>query len=120
MSITERAQKVLAEIKERRAVIARATPGPWSAEYYDVETTRLYYRDSTRLADFAVRDGTRKHPDATFIVASRNERDTELQCLETVIEGFFEVESYWQDSEHSKIFRERALAALFDQWEGSK
>ena len=139
MSIIERATKVLAEIKERRAVIAKATDSPWKAipgDSYSAyptvmrgESPHFIILDATEPEGENIDKDTRWYgvdADAVFIADSRNWRDTELACLELAIEALLEINKY--DSGNgcctygcdTPTVAEMRLTALCNQWEASK
>jgi len=98
MSLTDRCQLALAEIARRRAVIAKATDAPWQSD-----PEEGVYNASVRCGmsepwtgDFVA--SVLKESDATFIAASRNERDGELAGLATAIEGLSEQRNYLEQS----------------------
>ena len=109
MSITDRAQKVLAEIDAALALAEKATKGPWIAEdswvgkgNSAVATTCHYAHDA----------------DAT----SRTLLPASLRCLKTAIEGLMAAREWNEQTgeEFLPRYASEALTAICDQWQAGR
>lgn len=125
MNITEKAALVLREIKERRAVIAKASAGPWTFHGGANNGWEAHGPWDNPVAIEPWHGGPEhtQHEElfrstGRFIVASRNERDTELQCLETAIEGHNEIMQSYMPVDRAHRYASDALTTLCEQWQG--
>jgi len=112
-SLADRVAAVRQQIAERRAVIAKATLGPWHTFPFGSGNASVRYGTASTLLPVLA------ECDANFIVASRNERDAELLCLDTMLEGLLRVYSN-EPPGNAKHDACTSLTTLFDQWEEAK
>ena len=95
MNITDRAQKVIAEIDAALAVSEKATPGPWADRFNHESAFGPMHQVMTEERPgycWAINGlgGDMSPADAAFIAASRTLLPTSLRCIKTAIEALLQ------------------------------
>ena len=122
MKITERAAKVLQEIRAERALAEKVTENFSIGDGYDEDGSLIvsggdYFGDTLiGLSDTYENCRT----DCRFVAASRTLTPKLLHMMETAIEGLLPICELGGGRSEGNFMAEHVLATIFTQWEETK
>lgn len=114
MTEQEHLDKIEAKCNACLALAKMRTPGEW----HQRANNRIYDTNARQVGTTISPDflDLQNHQNAAYIAACASAAEAGWLTTISIIRGFREIEYGWQDNEHSKTVRQRAINKLREAW----